>query len=116
MDVNDKKLLRNTILIFGIVVILLGVVIVVNKVMTANVIRELEKYNNFLSENCECLENSIPKCTLDGFEYNKARKLCVNEREKSVTYPTLGCFKYDCSGEIKLWNNETLKWEDEING
>jgi hypothetical protein len=112
MDANDKKLLRNTILIFGIIVVLLGVVIIVNKVMTANAIKELEGYKEFLSENCECLENSIPKCSLEGFEYDKVRNLCVKKDKKLVTYPTLGCSKYDCSGEIKLWNNETLKWED----
>ncbi len=114
MDTNDKKLLRNTILIFGIIVVLLGVVIITNKVMTANAIKELENYKQWLSDNCECLEHSISKCSLDGFEYNKTRNFCVNKDKKQVTYPTLGCSQYNCSNEIILWNNETEMWESEV--
>jgi hypothetical protein len=114
MDAKDKKLLRNTILIFGIVVILLGVVIVVNKVMTANAIKEQENYEAWLKNNCNCTEKERPKCSLEGFEYNKIRKLCVNTDKKYITYPSLSCSEYNCSNEIKFWNNETEVWEDKL--
>ena len=110
MDVKDKKLLRNTILIFGIIVVLLGVVIIVNKVMTTNAIKEQQNYEVWLRENCNCTKRERPKCFLEGFEYNKLRKLCVNSDKKSVTYPSLSCSEYNCSNEIIIWNNETEIW------
>ena len=119
MDIKDKKLIRNAILIFGIVAVLLGAVIVANKVITGNAIKEqqnqLAEYQKWLVENCECLEQNHSVCTLEGFEYNQTRNLCVNYGKKLVTYPGLACSKYDCSGEMKIWNDEIEMWEDIIN-
>lgn len=114
MDKNDKKLIRNTALIFVIIVILLGIVIFANKVITTNAIKEQETYESWLGENCNCTERERPKCSLEGFEYNKTRSFCVNNDKKFITYPSLGCSKYNCSGEIKLWNNITEIWENEL--
>lgn len=90
MDKNDKKLLRNTLLIFGIVVILLVVVIFANKIMTANVIKYQGDYEDWLKDNCNCVD-----------------------KEKKVASPLLECSKYNCSGKINIWNNKTKMWEDE---
>ncbi len=108
MDKDNKKLLRNTILIFGGIVVLLILIVVINKVMTANAIKEQEIYREWLRDNCNCTERARIKCP-DGFEWNSERHWCING--KSLTSPSLGCSKYDCSGEIKIWNNETEVWE-----
>jgi hypothetical protein len=63
---------------------------------------------------CRCLEKNKPVCNLDGFEYNETRKLCVNSERKSVTYPTLSCSRYECSGEIYSFDNEINAWGNEI--
>lgn len=113
MDTKDKKLIRNTALIFGIIVVLLVVVIIVNKVMTANVIKEQETYERWLLNNCDCIEWERIKCP-KRFEWSPERGWCVglNTETLTLTNKRLACSQYNCSGEIKVWNNETEKWED----
>ena len=66
----------------------------------------------YSDEQCRCLEKSRPVCNLKGFEYNESRKFCVNSAEKTVTYPTLTCSKYDCSGIIYEFNFDNKFWEE----
>ena len=70
--------------------------------------------NDFYSEDiCRCLEKFRAACSLDGFEYNATRKLCVNYAEKRVTYNTWGCSLYECAGIKYSFNNNTSGWEAE---
>ena len=115
---KNKKLIKNIIIVAGIILAVAFVLMFIGNKMRADTIRaqqEAENYQNRLSETCECLERNKPVCTLNGFEYDSSRKLCVNSVEKTITSPSLGCSKYNCSGEIKLWNNLTQKWENKSN-
>lgn len=103
---NIKRIL----VILGVVIITAGILFVMGSYMEANAIKEkqeAEKYNEWLAENCECLKKDRYFCR-EGFELKE--NLCVNEAEKLYTYRLIGCSEYDCSGEIKLWNNETERW------
>lgn len=104
--------------------IIIAAVIVVLIALIATGVLNLNSFNknkdngknlsidDFYSEdNCRCLEKKMPVCTLDGFEYNATRKLCVNSAEKTVTYNTWGCSLYECSGIQYSFNNNTNGWE-----
>ncbi|MEJ2267777.1 MAG: hypothetical protein P8X70_01740 [Nanoarchaeota archaeon] len=109
MDKKDKKLLRNAILIFGFTILLLVIAIFVEKVMTANLIKEQEVYGEWLKDNCNCTEYERIKCP-EGFEWNAERHWCMDEGK--LTNPRMGCSRYDCEGDIKIWNNRKNIWED----
>jgi len=118
MKIKNKKLIRNILIVAGIILAVALILMLIGNKMKADVIKaqqEAENYSKWLSGNCGCLERNKPVCTLDGFEYNSTRNLCVNSAEKKITFSSLGCSKYNCSGEIKLWNNETEKWGNKTN-
>lgn len=105
-----KKILKQIIVIAGVVLITAFLLMAIGNKMRADAIKEQhaeENYSSWLAENCKCLERNIIFCP-EGFILKN--QSCVNEQEKTFTNKLAGCSKYDCSGEIKLWNNETNKW------
>ena len=74
--------------------------------------QEAQEYQEWLVENCDCLKRERITCPT-GFEM--LNQTCRNEDAGTYTNKLLICSEYNCSGEIKLWNNETEKWEDKIN-
>ncbi len=112
---NGKiKILVITLVISAVII---ASIILIGNRMNANIIKEKQdagQYQDWLSQNCKCIERNNPACELSGFEYNATRKLCVNSADKRVTYSTLKCSKYDCSGQNVTWNNQA--WEPKING
>lgn len=110
-----NKKLQKIISIAGIAVIIMSLLMVVGNKMRANAVKEkqeAEKYSEWLSENCNCTKHERFFCK-EGFVLNES--YCINEDANEITNKLMGCSEYDCSGEIKSWNNETGKWEDKIN-
>lgn len=98
-------------LIAGIAVIATFLLMVIGNKMKANIIKENQeagKYSEWLSENCNCTKHERYFCK-EGFVLNET--YCINEVPE-ITNRLMGCSEYDCSGEIKSWNNKTGKWED----
>ncbi|MEK6898067.1 MAG: hypothetical protein AABX28_01780 [Nanoarchaeota archaeon] len=109
---SKMKIARN--LIIALVVIALAAAIVVysmNKITIANTIKEQkeqEVYAEWLIDNCDCIEKDKIKCS-DGFKLEG--NLCRNETLKVFTNVLKACSKYECDGEIKVYNNKTGIWE-----
>ena len=83
--------------------------------ITANVIKEQQEQNyleDWLPENCDCLEKERIKCS-DGFEL--IGNICKNKAEETFTNVLKACSKYDCQAEgtIYIFNQENKKWEIE---
>jgi len=96
-----------------LIAIILVSAIFINKIKTANAIREAEEQKvleDKLQEDCSCMERGKWKCQ-DGFELNAERKLCISEDGKRVTNVLLGCSEYSCSGDDYSFNSTTQKWE-----
>ena len=105
------KNLKKTALILGMVLITAFLLMLIGDKIKANMVKEdneAQAYETWLTQNCNCLERTKFGC-VEG--YVLLNRSCVNEQTKSFTNVLLGCSKYDCSGEIELWNNETNKWE-----
>jgi hypothetical protein len=108
---------KNKKIILGIGIILLIVIagFLINQKITADAIREKIEAENYLSEladNCNCLARERYYCLQEDFEVEG--DYCVGQKTGVVTTRVLGCSEYNCSGEIKIWNNQTLKWEENI--
>ena len=79
--------------------------------ITANAIKiqEEQKFlNEWLPENCKCLEKNSTKCS-EGFEL--VGNLCKNDARKIFTNVLKACSKYDCSGVVYNLKNETEMWK-----
>ena len=76
--------------------------------------QESEAYFDWLHDNCDCLARERYYCLQDNFEVEG--DYCVGQKTGVVTTRVFGCSEYNCSGEIKLWNNQALNWEDKTNG
>lgn len=101
------------IITFGI--ILTGVLILIGNKMRGDVIhekQELEKYSEWLSENCECLTKKRYLCP-EGYTLNNS--FCFKNSENKYTLRLIGCSEYNCTERIIVWNNQTLKWEPQLN-
>jgi len=112
----NKKTKKIIFAIGIILLIVLSVFLIRNKIQ-ADVIREkmeAENYLSELSENCDCLARERYYCLQEGFEIKG--DYCVGQTTGVATMRILGCSEYNCSGEIKIWNNQSLKWEEKING
>ncbi|MEK6913786.1 MAG: hypothetical protein AABW47_03900 [Nanoarchaeota archaeon] len=106
-----KKIFKKAIVILTITLFVAVSLMLVGNKMKANAIKEQqaeEDYSAWLADNCKCLERDRIFCS-EGFEIKGS--LCYNEVKKIYTNRLADCSKYDCSGEIKLWNNETGKWK-----
>ena len=107
---ENKKTILAVALVIGIVVVVAVLLMLIGNKMRENSLnekKEAEKYNNWLAENCECLEKNKIFCPGD-FELNGS--FCVLGDES--TSRLIGCSLYNCSGEIKTWNNVSEVWED----
>tara|TARA_Y100000034_G_scaffold46233_1_gene56850 strand:+ start:3040 stop:3330 length:291 start_codon:yes stop_codon:yes gene_type:complete len=91
----EFKKMRNIILIFVILAIIISVVIFAKNISVANAIKEQIVYEESLVENCECIEKERIKC-FEGYELDG--RFC--RKEKKVTNVLRACSKYNCSGEI----------------
>lgn len=89
------------------VVVVLIVAINVKKELTANAIKEQLAQEKWFLDNCDCMERERLKCP-EGFTLEG--RLC--KAEGKYTNVLLACSKYDCSGEIHLFNLEEEKWEN----
>ena len=89
-----------------LLVVLISVTINVKKVMVANTIKEQIVYEEWLVDNCDCFERERLKCS-EGFEL--VGRIC--KAKGTYTNVLLGCSKYNCSGEIHLFNLEEEKWQ-----
>ena len=81
--------------------------------ITANAIKiqEEQKFlNDWLPENCKCLEKNLTKCS-DDFELISG--FCKNEKLGTFTNVLKACSKYDCEAEGTnyIFNQENKKWE-----
>jgi len=104
--------LKKIALVIGMVLITAFVLMMIGDKIKSNVIKEQqlqENYSTWLAQNCKCLERNIIFCQT-GFTLKN--EVCINESAKTYTSVLLSCSEYNCSGEIKSWNNETNKWED----
>ena len=108
---------KNKKIILGIGIILLIVVsgFLINQKIQGDAVREKQEVENYLSEladNCDCLARERYYCLLEDFELEG--NFCVGQKTGVVTTRVMGCSEYNCSGEIKIWNNQTLNWENKI--
>jgi hypothetical protein len=102
-----------------ILVTLIGVLITVDKVITANAVKEQkaqENYSDWLADNCECTARERLKCG-PGFELVDGERLCVKDAEGKKVYTNviLGCSEYTCEDFVVTWNVDTNKWGPVIN-
>ena len=115
MNKKNKKN-KKIILVVGIILLIVISGFLFYKKITADTIREkieAENYLSELSENCDCLARERYYCLQEGFELEG--NYCVGQNTGVITTRVLGCSEYNCSGEINIWNNQTLKWEEKIN-
>ncbi len=109
---KDKNNFRKVILIWSLIAVFIILLVIINSQIQSNVINEqqdLEKYSEWLGENCNCLKWGRIFCP-GGFVLKN--DTCRNEKEVTRTSRFIGCSEYNCSGEIKLFNNKTMKWEN----
>jgi hypothetical protein len=106
MKINKK--IRNIIIIVGVILAVALILMLIGNKMRADAIKA-ENYQDWLFENCNCLAHNHPYCS-EGFKLNGT--LCFNDKTKEYTTRTFGCSEYNCSGEIKVWNNITETWEN----
>lgn len=108
-------------IIFAILVLVLvafAFVILTRKVPTSYIVQGENESNikvdnasqfrdeDWLIDNCNCIERNRLYCGFEGFELGKG-DLCW--KETTVTYPVRGCSKYNCTGENYSLVNETWK-------
>lgn len=106
LNINIEKIQWKKIIIALIfLLIMTAVTIQVRKVLIENAIKKQVAYEEWLYENCQCMEKERIKCP-EGFELKG--RIC--KAEGKWTNVLLACSKYNCTEEIKLWNNETEKW------
>jgi hypothetical protein len=101
----------NLLLIFSIILLISLLLIIVETIISMNVTRQQKEtldYSLWLSKNCICLEDNLISCPA-GFKL--IGKLCL-DKENSTT-PIVGCSKYNCSGEIKLFDVNLQKWQNQ---
>jgi len=107
-----NKIIRNIIVIGMITIIVALSLMLIGRQITANAIKEKQKlqaYEDWLVENCTCLAKERIMCP-DGFELKG--NWCFNNSKNYFTNILKACSQYNCSGEIKLYNNQTQKWEN----
>lgn len=107
----NKKLIKKIIVIAVITLVVAVSLMLIGNQMRANAIKEQQEkddYEEWLANNCECLARDRIFCP-EGFELKG--KMCYND--KFYTSRLAACSKYDCSGEIKLFNNQTETWQNQ---
>jgi|SRR3989338_11398219 len=105
---NKQKILMYATL--TLVFLLFAGVLIANKIMTTNAIkeqREQEILEEWLPENCKCLERNRFLCP-EGFELKE--NICRNDARKLFTNILLACSMYNCSEEIYKFDFDKEKW------
>ncbi len=108
--INNKNLQKimkkwQTYLMVGIILIFIIFIFVnVKKIITTNIIKEQEKYEEWLRDNCDCVLWERLKCEEP---YELIVDICRDNHK--ITMPLEGCSQFDCSGELINWLGE--KWE-----
>ncbi len=109
----DEEEIRFILAFLLITMIFIGGVAEARNIITANAAKEQkekEDYYNRLVDDCKCLEKNRPSCS-EGFVLSQDGKICRNEQKKIFTNILLSCSKYDCDGEINVYNNKTKGWD-----
>ena len=108
MEKSEKKKIVWTIAI--LIAVVLVSFIFINKIKTANAIRETEEQNALekMFDDCRCLASERIKCS-SGFELKGG--VCKNETIKIFTNVLKSCSEYSCSGKDYIFNSTTQKWE-----
>lgn len=115
---NEKKPNKKMVVIVAILLIAVVAVfsfILIKNAITANAIREqkqMEFYQDWLVENCECLARERYYCLGDGFEI--MGDYCFNAETNHASSRILGCSLYSCAEGNVTWNAEIKKWEPKI--
>lgn len=110
MGNKSKKLIQIMGVIFIITLAVALLLMFIGNQMRTNAIKEnqaTENYTEWLANNCNCSARDRILCP-DGFELKN--NVCMNKN--GYTNVLEACSEYNCSGEIKLWDNETGKWEN----
>jgi hypothetical protein len=102
--------------ILGILAAMVILLFVIANLINANAIKEkqtADNYNEWLAENCKCLEKEKVSCP---FGFKLKDNVCIgdtylNNRGIYISSKLLDCSKYNCSGEIKSWDNSTNQWK-----
>jgi hypothetical protein len=110
---NMKKIVRNTMITVGIILAFAILLIIIGNgnPMKANVIKnqqEEDNYSQWLVNNCDCVTYGKILCP-DGFNLEENNTICISKT--AYTSTILGCSEYNCSGQIKLWDNVTETWQ-----
>ncbi|VVB82483.1 Uncharacterised protein [uncultured archaeon] len=98
-------------LIFVITTVVTILLMLIGNQIRSNTIKEqqdAQDYSVWLAENCNCLAHDRISCPT-GFELQN--KTCINKTQNVYTYKFLECSEYNCSGEIKLWDNQIGAWQ-----
>ena len=117
-EMRNKKNMKKIIFIVGISAVALIALTVLIAFLVANNLsnsssqKGLSLDDFYSADDCRCIERKMPACKLEGFEYNETRNLCVNSANKTVTYPTLSCSKYECLGVNYQYNFDDKIWEE----
>lgn len=109
----DEEEIRFILAFLLITMIFIGGVIEARNIITANAAKEQkekEDYYAHLVDDCKCIEKNRATCS-EGFVLSADGKACRNEPKKVFTNVLLSCSKYDCDGEINIYNNETQEWD-----
>src|SRR3989304_7845675 len=108
---NDSQ--KKIIFIVGVIIFIAAILLVINLIPKSNDNQSsgLALDDFYSSDSCRCLERQRPACSLEGFEYNGTRNLCVNDAEKKGTSPIFACSSYECSGVNYQHNSDNEKWE-----
>ena len=67
-----------------------------------------ENMSFYDEERCRCVERERLRCN-DGFELDAGNRLCRNGTD--ITNVILACSKYECAGNIYVFNFENKTWE-----
>jgi|WetSurMetagenome_2_1015567.scaffolds.fasta_scaffold168622_2 hypothetical protein len=111
---KNKKLnlnKRSFLFIWGIILVICVLLIIIETIITINVEKQQKEtadYSAWLSQNCICLESNLLSCPA-GFKL--VGKLCLDKENSADSLKS--CSKYDCLGEIKFFNVNTQKWQNQ---
>jgi hypothetical protein len=110
-EIKRKENRKNLFLIVLIIISISVCLISLDTIINRNIEREqlaTSNYSQWLSQHCVCLEKNLIYCP-EG--YSLVGKLCLN---KTISTPTLnGCSKYNCAGQIKLFDVTLQKWQNQ---
>jgi len=114
----EKDFKKDAVFIVGVVIVLAAVALILARqppsLNTGSSDQVVSGGNQdypdvYHEDSCRCVEKERSIC-LENFYYNSTRELCVNPTEKTVTYATLRCSVYECSGTSHVFDVENKEW------